>query len=242
MNSPGASHTFRTTQWSAVRLAVGADDAKARVALAELCGVYWYPLYAFIRRSGKSPHDAEDLTQGFFARLVEKGLLASADPAKGKLRTFLLACLQHYLLDEHDRTQAQKRGGGALVNFDSASAEERYAAEPVDEVSPDRLFQRRWALTILEQTLERLGEEMAARGKAELFAALRPFLGFGTGAAKSYEELSPELGIPVGTLKNHVFRLRERWKETLFEEVGGTLRDPTPTDIRGELAELLGCL
>jgi len=242
MPPPTAPHSFRTTRWTTVRRAVGADDVAARQALAALCSGYWYPIYAFIRRSGKSPHDAEDLTQGFFVRLVEKSMLASADPAKGKLRTFLLSCVRHFLADEQDRAHAQKRGAALLTSFDAVEAEERYAIEPVDQLSPDRLFQRRWVLTLLEQTLHVLGEEFAAQGKAETFAALRPFLGFGTGVAKSYEELAPELGVPIGTLKNHVFRMRERWRELLLEHVAATLDEPTPEEIRAELSELLGCV
>ena len=214
----------------------------ARAALAALCEGYWYPIYAFIRRSGKSPHDAEDLTQGFFARLVEKTVLAGADPAKGKLRTFLLACARHFLADEHDRARAQKRGAALLTSFDAIAAEERYAIEPVDDLSPDRLFQRRWALTLLDQALQMLTAEFSADGKAPLFAALRPFLGFGAGAVKSYEELAPELGLPIGTLKNHVFRMRKRWRELLLEQVAATLDDPTEDEIRAELSELLGCV
>ncbi len=235
-------HSFQTTRWSLVRRAASPDDAEARAALAALCEAYWYPLYAFIRRSGKDPHDAEDLTQGFFARLVEKGVLAAADPAKGKLRTFLLACVRHYLSDEHARAQAQKRGAAVLTSFDAAWAEERYATDLVDDLSPDRLFQRRWALTLLEQTLRVLGDELAAQGKAEVFAALRPFLGFSADAVKSYEDIAPELGVPVGTLKNQVSRLRERWRELLLEQVATTLDNPTPEEIRGELSELLDCV
>jgi RNA polymerase sigma factor (sigma-70 family) len=242
MDSPVTPHSFRTTRWTVVRRAVGNDDAAARQALATLCSGYWYPIYAFIRRSGKSPHDAEDLTQGFILRLLEKGILADADPAKGKLRTFLLSCVRHYLSDEHDRASAQKRGAAVTSSFDAVQAEERYAIEPVDELTPDRLFQRRWALTLLDGTLQVLSAEFAAQGKAELFAALRPFLGFGTGAVKSYEELSPELGVPIGTLKNHVFRLRERWRVLLMEQVAATLDNPTPEEIRAELSELIGCV
>ena len=225
-----------------VRKAVGSDDAVARQALAAFCDGYWYPIYAFIRRSGKSPHDAEDLTQGFFARLLEKEILARADQARGKLRSFLLSCVGHYLDDERDRAFAQKRGAKLITSFDAVRAEERYAIEPVENLSPDRLFQRRWALTILAEALRLLGEEWTAAGKGELFASLRPFLGFGAGPAKSYEELSPVLGVPVGTLKNHVFRLRERWRELLLEQVAATLDEPTPEEIRGELSELLGCV
>ncbi|MEP6671162.1 MAG: RNA polymerase sigma factor [Chthoniobacter sp.] len=242
MPPPVAPHSFQTTRWTTVRRAVGSDDAKAREALATLCAGYWYPIYAFVRRSGKGPHDAEDLTQGFILRLLEKGILADADPAKGKLRTFLLSCVRHFLSDDHDRANAQKRGAAVTSSFDAVQAEERYAIEPMDELTPDRLFQRRWALTLLDQTLQMLATEYGAQGKADMFAALRPFLGFGTGAVKSYEELSPELGVPIGTLKNLVFRLRERWRALLMEQVAATLDDPTPEEIRAELSELIGCV
>lgn len=240
--SPDAPHSFQTTRWTLVRRAVGTDDAAARAALAALCAGYWYPLYAFIRRSGKSPPDAEDLTQGFFARLLEKGTLAAADPEKGKLRTFLLACARHYLADEHDRAQAQKRGFGLVTSFDAAQAEERYATEPVDNLTPDRLFQRRWALTLVEETLRLLGEEWHAQGKGPLFDSLRPFLGFGPEPERRYEDLAPALAMPVGTLKNHVFRLRTRWRELLFEQVAATLDEPTEGEIKAELSELLGAV
>ena len=222
-----------------MRLAGSVDDAAAMQALATLYDAYWYPLYAYIRRCGKSPHDAEDLTQGFFARLMEKKILAGADPGKGKLRTFLLKCAQNFLADEHDRAMAQKRGAGLLASFSPASAEERYTAEPVDDLTPDRLFQRRWALTVLEYSLQLLGEEFTAKGKTEVFEALRPFLGFGAGPERRYEEIAATLGIAVGTLKNQVFRLRARWRELLFEQVALTLDDPTPEAIKGELMELL---
>jgi len=239
---PAAQRSFQTTRWSVVRRAVGADDAKAAQALAALCEGYWYPLYAYVRRSGYSPHDAEDLTQGFFARLLEKNILAAADPEKGKLRTFLLACAGHFLADERDRAQAKKRGAGLLMSFDAAVAEERYAAEPADNLSPDRLFQRRWALTVLEYSLELLAEEFATNGKAEVFEMLRPFLGFGADPAQRYEEIAAKMATPVGTLKNQVFRLRKRWRELLFEQVSLTLDDPTPEEIKAELTELLGCV
>ena len=242
MDSQVTPHFFPNTRWTVVRQAMGVDDPSARQALAALCDAYWYPLYAFIRRSGKTPHDAEDLTQGFFARLLENKILAAADPEKGKLRTFLLACTRNYLADERDRAMAQKRGAAVLVSFNPEWAEERYTAEPVDDLSPDRLFQRRWALTVLEYSLHLLGEEFKSAGKAEVFAALRPFLGFGSSSEKSYDEISLSLGIAVGTLKNQVFRLRERWRELLFEQVAITLDNPTSEEIQDELKELLACV
>ncbi len=233
---------FQTTQWTMVRQAAGTDDALARKALAALCNSYWYPLYAYIRRTGASPHDAEDLTQGFFAHLIEKGILADADPSKGKLRTFLLACTRHYLADERDRAMAQKRGAAVLVHFDSDEAEKRYVLEPIDHLSPDRLYQRQWALAVLSRSLEQLGEEYRAAGKEEVFAELRPFLGFGQESKKQYDKVAKVLGMAVGTVKSLVFRMRERWREILFDQVGATLDDPTPEDIRAELTELMGCV
>jgi RNA polymerase sigma-70 factor (ECF subfamily) len=207
-----------------------------------LCGTYWYPIYAYFRRSGKDSHDAEDLTQGFFARLLEKKTFSAADPGKGKLRTFLLTCAGNFMKDEHGRAEARKRGGGMLESFDAARAEGRYAKEPVDDLSPDRLFQRRWALTVVENSLRELRVELTGQGKAETFEALRPFLGFGSDPERRYEDIAAALGVPVGTLKNQVFRLRERWRQLLFDQVAETLDKPTPEEIKGELKELLGCV
>ena len=225
-----------------MRLAVGTDDAQARQALAELCEAYWYPLYAYVRRSGKSPHDAEDLTQSFFARLLERDILAAAHPDKGKLRTFLLTCARNFLADEHARAMAGKRGAKLLVSFDAETAEGRYVKEPADDLTPDRLFQRRWAITVLDFSLQTLEAEFSAQDKAELFAAMRPFLGFGSEPERRYEEVAATLGMAMGTVKSHVFRLRQRWREILFEQVAATLADPTPEEIKAELAELLGCV
>lgn len=234
--------SFQTTNWSMVRRAgeLGGPDAAA--ALSSLCQAYWYPLYAYFRRCGRTSHDSEDLTQGLFARLLARNTLGAADPERGRLRSFLLACAQNFLADQYDRDSAQKRGAAFLVTFDSSHAEELYGREPQDSLAPDRLFQRRWALTVLDYSLELLRSEYADRGQAELFLHLRPFLGFGSDPEKHYEEIAAQLDVPVGTLKNRVFRMRERWRELLFEQVARTLDDPTPDDIKGELAELLGCV
>jgi RNA polymerase sigma-70 factor (ECF subfamily) len=242
MSQPIPLHSFQTTRWSLVREAASGDDTAAQSALSGLCQAYWYPIYAYIRRRGHAQADAEDLTQGFFAGLLERHALSTADPARGKLRTFLLACVNNYLADEHDRAMTQKRGGGQAASFDGLWAEDRYGTEPIDELTPDRLFQRRWALTVLEHALELVGAEFAAQGREKLFDALRPFLGFGPEPAQCYEELAVAFGMPEGTLKSHVFRLRERWREILFEQVAMTLDEPDPETIRAELAELLTCL
>ncbi len=172
--------SMRTTCWTMVRNAAAGNDTRSRQALSTVCESYWFPLYAFIRRSGRSMQDAEDLTQDFFAHLLRGKILAGADPGKGRFRTYLLRCLQNFMADQRDRAGAQKRGGGAIpVSFDAARAEERYAAEPADDLTPDRIYQMRWAMTVIESSLELLTREYAAQGKEAWFEALRPFLGFG---------------------------------------------------------------
>ncbi len=243
MNAPIAPHAFHTTRWTLVRQAAGgAAEAVAAHALSTLCEAYWYPVYAFIRSSGRTPHDAEDLTQGFFARLLKKEILADADPGKGKLRNYLLTCVRHHLADEHDRALTQKRGAGVLVSFSPDWAEQTYATEPVDNLAPDRLFQRRWALTVLDHSLDVLRKEYDGAGKGALFSTLRPFLGFAPEPEKHYGEIASATGTPVGTLKTHVFRLRQRWRELLFEQVAITLDETSEKEIKAELGELLTCV
>ena len=243
INDPRQPHSLFTTRWSLVRRAVDEHSPDAPQALATICANYWYSVYAFIRHSGKSPHDAEDLTQGFFLRVLEKELFAVADERKGRLRTFLFTCLRRFLADEYDRASAAKRGVDRTVSLDAMRAEERFAKEPVDRLSPDRLFQRRWALELLDASLHTLAARYLAEGKQALFLALRPFLGVGaTGPQPSMDALSAQLTMPVGTIKSHVSRLREKWREVLLEAVAATLDEPTSEDIKAELAELLECL
>ncbi|HQZ27534.1 MAG: RNA polymerase subunit sigma-24 [Verrucomicrobiales bacterium] len=235
-DSPGF---FRTTHWSLVHRAVETESESANQALEEICTAYWYPLYGFIRRQGHNVQDAEDLTQGFFTKLLTKEILGAADREKGHLRSFLLTCLRRYLSDQRDRRFAEKRGSEVTFSLDTALAEERYSAEPASgDLPPDRLFQRRWAITLLEFSLNAIRLEFANRGKADLFAALRPFLGLGETSAESYEVVACRLGMPVGTFKSHVSRVRERWREVLFEQVAMTLDEPTSDNIKAELAEL----
>lgn len=242
MTTRAPTRSFQTTSWSLVRRANGEIDGEALQALAALCDSYWYPIYAYIRRSGHSAHDAEDLTQGFFAKLLEKGTLAHADPAKGRLRTFLLTCVRNYLRNEHDRVSAERRGACLLTSFDRGWAEECFAFEPAHDLTPDRLYQRRWALTLLEFTLQALEAEYHADGKVELFAALRPCLGFSKEKAPNYATLASNLGSSEVAVRTQVFRLRQRWREILFQQVSLTLDDPTSDEIKGELAELLECV
>ncbi|HRQ87925.1 MAG TPA: RNA polymerase subunit sigma-24 [Bacteroidia bacterium] len=242
MSLPSDKDTFQTTSWSVVRRALSEDRPDSLAALSSLCETYWYPIYAFIRRSGHRPHDAEDLTQGFFALLIEKRFLAVADEDKGRLRTFLLTCVGRYLSNEAERPRRLKRGAGKVLSIDPRQAEEYFAAEACDDLSPDRLYQRRWALILLEATTRAIGEQYAAEGKSGLFAAISPFLGFSRSGEEGYREVAGRLGMNPATLRSHVHRLRERWRELLMRQVAATLDDPTSDNIKAELAELIGCV
>jgi RNA polymerase sigma-70 factor (ECF subfamily) len=221
-----ARAAFRTTHWSAVLTARNKDSSAARAALGELCRAYWYPLYAYIRRRGNAPADAEDLTQGFFERLLEKDFLGDLTPGMGRFRSFLLAALKHYLANEWHRSQTQKRGGGCVIfSFDNQAPEERYQYEPVEEVTPESLFEQRWAMTTLERVLERLREEFAAGEKAELFDELKVFL-LADESASSYAEIGSRTGLKEGTVKVAVHRLRRRYGELLRAEIAETVEDP----------------
>jgi RNA polymerase sigma-70 factor (ECF subfamily) len=237
-STPPEAHLFATTRWSVV-LRAGAGSAAADDALAKLCRAYWYPLYAFVRRQGHGPHDAQDLTQGFFARLLEKKDLAAVDRSKGKFRSFLLAAMKHYLANEWDRAHAQKRGGGlALISIDDAEAEGRYAHEAAEQRTPEQLFDRRWALTLLDQVLARLEDEMACAGKRAIFDALKFAL---TGAsAAPYEEIARHLGTTEGALKVAIHRLRDRYRTLLREEIAETVGSAAEVD--EELRHLFAAL
>jgi len=239
MSPEAAPHSFLTTRWSVVHRAVSKDDPDAHAALSQLCATCWLPIYTFIRRSGKSPHDAEDLTQGFFARLLEKNFLATADGAKGRLRTFLLTCVQRYLADEHDRAMTQKRGGGRIVELDAFDAEQRLASEPADNLTPERSYQRRWALGMVDTAMNALRAECIAQDKGALFEKLRPFLGFSASIEENYQATAVALGMKLNTVKSHIRRLREQWRDLLMQQVAATLDDPTPDAIKAELAELI---
>lgn len=234
--------SFIQTQWSMVRRAVDEQSTGSRAALEQLCQNCWYPIYAFIRRSGKSAEDAEDLCQGFFQRVLSARLFAAADPEKGKLRTFLLTCLKRYMADEHDRALAGKRGSGKVVEFSALSAEEQYLAEPVDTATPDRLYQRQWALQIIASSMHSVKAAYHNEGKGDLFTALSPFLGFSQSTEPNYQTTADQLGLNLNTLKSHIRRLRERWKDEVMAQVAATLDDPTPEEIKAELRELTGCV
>ena len=217
---------FAATHWSVVLAARGGDSTHARAALEALCQTYWYPLYAFTRRLGQSPHDAEDSVQGFFAICLEKNYLAAAEQAKGRFRSFLLLALKRFLAKERDKSRARKRGGGQRpIALDGLTAEQRYALEPAEPLSADKLFERRWALTLLEKVLSRLRAELAVAGRLEAFEQLKEFLLAG-GRGTPYKELAARLGTSEGAVKVGVHRLRQRYRELLEEEIANTVASP----------------
>jgi len=227
---------FASTHWSVVLATGGHDDRRSREALAKLCATYWYPLYAFVRRQGFGPEDAEDLTQGFFAHLLEHEALATVDRAKGKFRSFLLASLRHFLADERERARAQKRGGGRTpVPLDVGFAERRYAQETADSNSPDKIFERNWAVALMEQVLDRLRAEQVVADKRAQFEVLRDCL-MGDPEAPRYADLAVQLGVSEDAVKMAVSRLRRRYRELLRQEIAHTVS--TPAEIEEEIRHL----
>jgi RNA polymerase sigma-70 factor (ECF subfamily) len=230
---------FATTRWSVVNAARDPAEPLAREALAALCAAYWYPLYAFIRREGHSAHEAADLAQGFFARLLENDGLVGVDRRKGRFRSFLIASCKHFLSNERDRARTLKRGGGRqLLTIDARDAEGRYVREPAHALTPERLFDRRWALTLLDHVLDRLGEELASEGKGPLFEALKPAL-MGE-RSMPHAQLAEELGMTEGAVRVAAHRLRTRYRELLRDEIAQTLDDPD--DVDDEIRDLFASL
>jgi RNA polymerase sigma-70 factor (ECF subfamily) len=235
--SPLPPGRFLTTRWSLIVAARQAEAPQARDALAELCRLYWYPLYAYVRRRGHDASAAEDLTQAFFTHLLEKHALASVSPERGRFRSFLLASCQHFLANERERAQALKRGGGRVVSLDLSAAAGWYGREPADE-EPERLFERRWALALLDQALQQLRGEYDAGGKGALFAALRGQLtGDGT---EPYAELAKTLALTESAIKTAVHRLRKRYGEILREQIRETVA--SEADIDDEVRALFAAL
>jgi len=217
------SPVFVTTHWSVVLTAGSSDTTGSRRALEKLCQTYWYPLYAYVRRRGFSPPDAEDLTQEFFARFLAHDWVANADREKGRFRTFLLSAMNHFLANEWDKARAQKRGGGApLLPLEFDTAETRYSREPADNVTPEQHFDRRWALALLETVTSRLRAEYEQEGKGELFAALNPCL-VGDRTSQPYGALATKLDLSEGAVKSAVHRLRQRYRQLLREEIAHTV-------------------
>lgn len=226
----GSDPVFVTTQWSVVLRAARPESPEAQAALAALCQNYWFPLYAFARRQGCDLHSAQDLTQEFFGKLLEKNYLSVADRRRGKFRSFLLTAFKCFLANEWDRSQAQKRGGGRkVVSFDGMSAEERYLLEPEDTASADQLFDRRWACDLLEAARAKLRSEFTEAGRAERFKHLEAYLPGGQ-PTLSQSELGTVLGLTEGSVKQEVFRLRRRYGEILREAVAQTVAQPDEVD------------
>ncbi|MFL5328215.1 MAG: RNA polymerase sigma factor [Gemmataceae bacterium] len=222
-----AMPAFRSTRWSLIGAARDLAEPSAQRALAELCEIYWYPAYAYIRRRGYNPDLAQDLTQGFFAGMLQRGF-SGADPDRGRFRNYLLGACRHFLANEYDRANADKRGGGkAIISLDFPDAERRYAAEPIDERTPDQLFDRRWALMLLQGTLETLRLDYQQTGSAELFNCLASSL---TGEGASYAAIAQELGMTEGAVKVAAHRLRLRYRETLRAAIADTVNTPAEVD------------
>jgi RNA polymerase sigma-70 factor (ECF subfamily) len=216
------------------------DSPQAAAALEKLCRTYWYPLYAFVRRQGHDEPSAKDLTQEFFLRLLHKNRLDHVQREKGRFRSFLLASLKHFLADEWDKAQALKRGGSqALLSLDDDTAEDRYQLEPADNMTPDKLFEQRWALILLDQSKTRLKEEYVQAGKADFYERLRVFEAADPDAP-TYAEVAAEFGLTESAVKSAVHRLRQRYGELVREEVAHTVDSPAEVD--EELRHLIGVL
>jgi DNA-directed RNA polymerase specialized sigma24 family protein len=217
---------FVTTHWSVVLSARQPESPQSAAALETLCRTYWYPLYAYLRRQGRSPQDAQDLTQGFFARLLQKDYLHAVAREKGRFRTFLLVAFKRFLANEWDREHAQKRGGFApVVSIDEALAESRFAAELSQNVPPDVLFDRQWAMTLLERTMTQLQQEYVASGRAQLFEYLQSCL-VREESALPYAEIAARLNLTEAAVKMAVHRLRARYREILRAEIAHTVSSP----------------
>jgi len=238
-NAP-EGRAFVTTRWSVVANAGRSDSTGAHEALSHLCRIYWYPLYSYVRRRGYSAHDSQDLTQAFFAQLLEHNWVGAADRTRGKFRTFLLTAISRFLSGEWDKQRAQKRGGGVIhVPLQLDTAETRYGCEPSDDFTPEQCFERRWALALLDNVLQRLREEHEAEGKGELFTRLSGSL-IGDRDSQPYADLGNQLGMSEGAVKVAVHRLRKRYRELLRMEIAETVE--REEEIEGELRHLFTVL
>ena len=233
----GGREAFPATRWSMVRAAGESDESAAQRALEDLCGAYWYPLYAYVRRSGCGVEEAQDLTQEFFARLLEKGWLGGVDQARGKFRSWLLTVMKHFLVNEWRKGQRQRRGGGQMIL--SLDAEERFAAEPADPATPETIYAKHWAGAVLAQVHERLRAECEAEGQSGRFDVLKAYL-LHDGEAPSYAHAAAALGLSDSALKSAIFRLRRRYGEVFRDEIAQTVDDPR--EVETEIRELLAAL
>ena len=227
---PAGQARFATTHWSVVLHAGRVESPQAGEALERLCRTYWYPLYAYVRRKGYGPNDAQDLTQEFFARLLRGNFLNTVEQRKGRFRSFLVASLEHFLVKEWVRINRQKRGGGqTILSLDEEGAENRYALEPADKLSAQKLYERRWAMTLLDQAMKRLGEECRQNGKTELFEKVKNLLS-GDAQDECYRELAAGLAMSDGAFRVAVHRLRQRYGILLREEIALTVATQEEVD------------
>lgn len=238
-SSDGGARWFATTHWSVVLTARESAAPQAKAALEKLCQTYWYPLYAYIRRQGHAPPDAQDLTQEFFGRLLEKNYLEAVQREKGKFRSFLLASLNHFLANERQRARAAKRGGGRVIISLDDTAENLYALEPAATASPEDIFDKRWAIALLEQAFAGLRAEFLATGKGQIFDRLKTFLAE-AGASGDYAPVAAQLGMSANSVAVAVHRLRHRYRELVRAEVAHTVS--SPDEIEGEMRHLFAAL
>lgn len=221
---------FATTHWSVVLAASEAESARSHEALENLCRVYWYPLYAYVRRKGYAVHDAQDLTQEFFTRLLARNYVSVADRNKGKFRSFLLGTLEHFLAREWTKANAQKRGGGTLTfSLDELDAENRYRLEPSHDRTAKKMFDQRWAITVLEEAMSRLREECLSHNKSDLLSAVAASLSGEKGEA-SYSQIAAELNMGESAVKMAVLRLRRRYGELIRAQIAQTVTTPEEAD------------
>jgi RNA polymerase sigma-70 factor (ECF subfamily) len=238
-HEPGGKDYFATTRWTVV-LAAGDRTPKADQALAQLCQLYWSPLYAFLRRKGHQPAEAEDIVQGFFVRLIEKSALSAADPHRGRFRSFLISSLQNFVANRRDFQQAHRRGGRVRTfNLDFQAAEKAYHREPWSDLTPEKIFDRRWALDLLNLVLTQLQREQTKDGKSKLFERLRPSL-TGDEDGAGHAQIAAELGLSVDAVKMAASRLRKRYRELLRQTIADTVASPEEVD--DELRDLIGAL
>jgi RNA polymerase sigma-70 factor (ECF subfamily) len=236
----GGSGDFRTTHWSVVLSAGQSDSRLAQAALEDLCQGYWYPIYSFVRRRGFSPEDAEDLTQEFFSRLLANRGLTTVHPAKGRFRSFLLASLKNLLANEWNRARTQKRGGGVpLLSLDAKPAEERFQLEPQENATPETIFERRWAETLLERVLLRVRAEWNQRDKQQRFDTLKVFLSDRRGEVP-FAEVAAKLDTTVPALRSVVHKLRELYRRVFLDEIAQTVDDPG--EVEDEVRRLFAAL
>jgi RNA polymerase sigma-70 factor (ECF subfamily) len=244
MLQPSGGSPFPLTRWTAVlSLRTGDNGEKAQAIINDLCKNYWYPIYSFARRFGHSPEDSQDLTQGFFCNVLDQNLFASARPDQGKMRTFLITAFRRYMGDVHERATALKRGGHEEdLSLEMLAGEDMYSWEPADESTPEKLYERTWAVSVLNTALKRLGELEVSQGRGEEFAAAEPFLSPTNSGEGCYQTLAERLGASETAARKMVSRLRQKFRDSLRDAIADTLRNPTEADVDDELRALKGAL